>query len=186
MQNVYETERLILTQSDVSIAGRVAEYFLRNKEFFRETEPTRDEEFFIEDYQREQMCNHMIGYENGTSVCFWFSEKNHPDQIIGSVGISNIVMGAFLSCFLSYRGDATHLRKGYVTEAVGQLIRIAFDEIGLHRIEANIMPKNGASLAVAKKLGFQNEGISRSYLRINGIWEDHIHMVLLNTQMQDQ
>ena len=103
MQNVYETERLILTQSDVSIAGRVAEYFLRNKEFFRETEPTRDEEFFIEDYQREQMCNH-----------------------------------------------------------------------------------NGASLAVAKKLGFQNEGISRSYLRINGIWEDHIHMVLLNTQMQDQ
>ena len=184
MQNVYETERLLLTRSNASIAGQVAEYFIRNKDFFRETEPSRDEEFFTADYQMIQMRNDMAEYENATSVCFWFSEKNNPGQIIGSVRMSNIVMGAFLSCFLSYRGDAAHLRRGYVAEALGQIIRIAFGEIGLHRLEANIMPRNCASLAVAKKLGFQNEGISKSYLRINGMWEDHMHMVLLNTALQ--
>ncbi len=55
-----------------------------------------------------------------------------------------------------------------------------FDEEGLHRIEANIMPKNSASMKVVKKLGFYDEGLAYQYLKINGTWEDHIHMVLLN------
>ena len=51
---------------------------------------------------------------------------------------------------------------------------------GLHRVEANIMPRNPASLRAAEKAGFVREGLSRRYLNINGVWEDHIHMVRLN------
>jgi len=58
-----------------------------------------------------------------------------------------------------------------------------FNEFGLHRIEANIMPKNKRSLRVAPKLGFVNEGTASQYLKINGKWEDHIHMVLLNDKV---
>ena len=54
------------------------------------------------------------------------------------------------------------------------------EELGLHRIEANIMPCNLPSLGVAEKCGFVREGLSRKYLKINGVWEDHIHMVRLN------
>ncbi len=72
------------------------------------------------------------------------------------------------------------MKKGYITEAIKEGIKIIFDEYGLHRIEANIMPRNLASLRVTEKLGFLNEGISKKYIKINGKWEDHIHMVLLN------
>jgi [ribosomal protein S5]-alanine N-acetyltransferase len=58
-----------------------------------------------------------------------------------------------------------------------------FQELGLHRIEANIMPKNKRSLRVVEKLGFYNEGLAYKYLKINGKWEDHIHMVLLNDKV---
>jgi ribosomal-protein-alanine N-acetyltransferase len=67
-----------------------------------------------------------------------------------------------------------------MTEAIRKGIEIVFQECGLHRIEANILPRNLRSLRVAEKLGFVNEGLSRRYLCINGVWEDHIHMALLN------
>ena len=66
-----------------------------------------------------------------------------------------------------------------MTEAVRAAADIAFTDLDLHRIEANIMPRNGASLRVAEKAGFYHEGLALKYLRINGVWEDHIHMVLL-------
>lgn len=71
-----------------------------------------------------------------------------------------------------------------MTEAVEAVVNHAFQELHLHRIEANIMPRNRASLRVVEKLGFRNEGVSREYLKINGKWEDHIHMVLLNEEME--
>lgn len=69
-----------------------------------------------------------------------------------------------------------------MTEAVGKVTEIAFGRLGLHRIEANIMPWNTRSLRVVQKNGFVNEGIARDYLLINGKWEDHIHMVKLNPE----
>ncbi|KNF08661.1 acetyltransferase [Gottschalkia purinilytica] len=75
------------------------------------------------------------------------------------------------------------VNKGYITEAIKKGIDIMFNNYGLHRIEANIMPKNKPSLRVVGKLGFYNEGLARKYLKINGVWEDHIHMVLLNDNL---
>jgi ribosomal-protein-alanine N-acetyltransferase len=63
---------------------------------------------------------------------------------------------------------------------VKKCVDIAFMELNLHRLEANIMPRNKASLKVVEKLGFHHEGLARRYLHINGQWEDHIHMVKLN------
>ncbi|WP_330651588.1 GNAT family N-acetyltransferase [Tepidibacter aestuarii] len=70
-----------------------------------------------------------------------------------------------------------------MSEAIKKGIDIIFNQYKLHRIEANIMPKNKASLRVVEKLGFYNEGLALKYLKINGKWEDHIHMVLLNDKL---
>lgn len=59
-----------------------------------------------------------------------------------------------------------------------------FNEYKLHRIEDTVMPKNIASLKVLEKLNFKNEGLSKKYQKINGRWEDHIHMVLLNSEVE--
>jgi len=96
----------------------------------------------------------------------------------------NIVRGVFLSCHLGYGLDKDEINKGYMTEALNAVIRFAFDKVKLHRIEANVMPRNKPSIRIVEKLGFKNEGLARKYLKINGKWEDHIHFVVLNKKLE--
>ena len=101
-------------------------------------------------------------------------------QIVGDLGFNNIVRGSFQSCHLGYKIDIGAANQGYITEALRRAIAYAFDELKLHRIEANVMPHNARSRRVVAKLGFAEEGMARKYLKINGAWEDHIHYVMLN------
>jgi ribosomal-protein-alanine N-acetyltransferase len=53
------------------------------------------------------------------------------------------------------------------------ILRFAFKNLKLHRIEANVQPENLASIAVLRKNGFTKEGFSRRYLKIDNKWRDH-------------
>jgi [ribosomal protein S5]-alanine N-acetyltransferase len=183
MQKVYETERLVLKVIDKSYAELIVNYYLRNKSFLEEWEPVKGEDFYTKQYQEEQLDKELSNIENNNSFRLWVFKKGDESRIIGSVGFSNIVRGAFLSCTLGYKLDKDEINKGYITDAIQKGIEIMFNEFGLHRIEANIMPKNTRSLRVVEKLGFYNEGLAYKYLKINEKWEDHIHMVLLNEKV---
>lgn len=180
MQKIYETNRLMLKTLDRSYADLVLDYYLRNKQFLDEWEPKKGEKFYTKEYQEEQLDNDLTSIKSGNSLSLWIFKKQDNSRIIGSIAFNNIVRGAFLSCFLGYKLDKDEINKGYMTEAAQKGIDIMFNEYGLHRIEGNIMPKNKRSLKVTQKLGFYNEGLAYKYLNINGKWEDHIHMVLLN------
>jgi len=93
--------------------------------------------------------------------------------ILGSVGISNVVRGAFQSCTLGYWIGAEHARNGYMTEALALTLHYCFRVLRLHRVEANIIPKNLPSTSLVRRLGFRDEGLARRYLRINLRWQDH-------------
>jgi ribosomal-protein-alanine N-acetyltransferase len=93
--------------------------------------------------------------------------------IVGFLNLSEIVHGAFKSAFLGYGGVAAFAGHGYMTEAMRLLLREAFTELGLHRLEANIQPGNVRSIALAKRCGFELEGFSPRYLKIGGRWRDH-------------
>ena len=67
-----------------------------------------------------------------------------------------------------------------MTEALRAAIGYAFGDLGLHRLKANIQPENIASIALVRRLGFQREGFSPRYLRINGEWRDHERWALLS------
>jgi ribosomal-protein-alanine N-acetyltransferase len=66
-----------------------------------------------------------------------------------------------------------------MTEALPLVLRLVFQRLKLHRIEANIQPDNAASIALVRRAGFVKEGTSRRYLRIGGGWRDHEHWVML-------
>ena len=180
MQKVFETERLILKVLDKSYAELVIDYYLRNKSFLAEWEAVKSEDFYTKQYQEEQLGKELSNIENKSSFRLWVFKKENSNRIIGSVSFNNIVWGAFLSCHLGYKLDKDEINKGYITEAIQKGIEIVFNEFGLHRIEANIMPENKRSLKVVEKLGFYNEGLAYKYLKINGKWEDHVHLVILN------
>jgi [ribosomal protein S5]-alanine N-acetyltransferase len=93
--------------------------------------------------------------------------------ITGVFTISQIVRGAFQSAYLGYYAHERHARQGFMREALEQLLDHAFDALGLHRIEANIQPGNGPSIALARGAGFRLEGFSPRYLLIGGQWRDH-------------
>lgn len=176
----YRTDRLILRKPDTKLATSILYYFIRNKEFLKKWEPLKNERFYSIDYQKNQQYIEAKLLSEGKLYKLWISNKAEPNKIIGSVALNNIIRGCFQSCQLGYRLDKDEFNKGLITEAVKAIIHIAFDQLTLHRIEANIMPINKQSLRVTEKLGFKYEGLAHKYLKINGKWEDHIHMVLLN------
>ena len=99
--------------------------------------------------------------------------RREDGAIVGFLNISEIVRGPFKSAFLGYGGVAGFERQGYMTEALKLLLREAFTNLGLHRLEANIQPGNVASIALAKRVGFEHEGFSPRYLKVGGRWRDH-------------
>jgi len=183
VQTVYETDRLILKVLDVSFAEQVLEYYERNKVLLQEWESIKAEDFYTQKFQEELLEKDFAAFQNGTCLRLWIFKKPDLNRIIGCVAFNNIVRGAFQSCHLGYRLDMGELNMGYMTEAIRKGIDIMFNEFELHRIEANIMPKNKRSMRVVEKFGFVNEGMASRYLKINGKWEDHIHMVLLNDKV---
>jgi ribosomal-protein-alanine N-acetyltransferase len=94
-------------------------------------------------------------------------------SLAGVVNINEIVRGAFCSGYLGYYALVPHDGRGYMREALGMVIGLAFRRHGLHRLEANIQPDNVRSIALVRGLGFLREGYSPRYLKIARRWRDH-------------
>lgn len=181
----YETNRLIIRSITMNEAPIYKEYLEENKMFLSEWEPKRDQEYYFLDNIKKRIDE--INRENDKEIVTskrLFVFKKEENSIIGEIGISNIVYGAFLSCHLGYKLSEKEINHGYMKEALHKIIEICFKELKLHRIEANIMPKNARSEKVLVKLGFRKEGKSESYLKINGKWEDHNHWVMINKEIE--
>ena len=186
MYQVFETERLVLKVLDESYAELVLDYFNRNREHLSKFDPLRSEKFYKVENRRKALEQELIDINNGNQLRLWIFKKTDMDfkKIIGTICFSHIVKGFFLSCYVGYSIDNRETNKGYITEVLKKGIDIMFNEYKLHRIEATVMPKNIPSIKVLEKLNFKNEGLSIKYQKINGKWEDHIRMVLLNSTVE--
>ena len=94
-------------------------------------------------------------------------------QLAGVVNLTNVILGGFCSGYLGYYAFAGFEGRGLMTQGLNAVVRHAFKDLGLHRVEANIQPGNLASIALARRCGFQLEGYSPKYLKIGGRWRDH-------------
>jgi ribosomal-protein-alanine N-acetyltransferase len=99
--------------------------------------------------------------------------RREDGAIVGIFTVSHIIRGALQGAFLGYGAVAAHAGQGYMTEAMGLVLRRAFTELRLHRLEANIQPGNAASIGLARRCGFELEGFSPRYLKVGGRWRDH-------------
>lgn len=99
--------------------------------------------------------------------------------ICGVINLNIITYEALCSAYMSYFGVAGQVEQGYMKEGLSQVVGHAFDELGLHRLEANIQPGNLASIALVQSVGFQYEGYSPRMMKINGEWCDHERWAIL-------
>jgi ribosomal-protein-alanine N-acetyltransferase len=110
--------------------------------------------------------------------------RRDTGQLVGVVNLSEIVRGVFQSAYLSFYAHAAHAGKGFMSEGLEAVVRRAFREHGLHRVEANIQPRNRASRRLVRRLGFTREGFSPRYLKIGGRWRDHERWALTREAWQ--
>jgi ribosomal-protein-alanine N-acetyltransferase len=99
--------------------------------------------------------------------------------VVGVMNFSQIFRRNFENAYLGFYGAVDCAGQGMMTEAVRLAVAYAFNEVGLHRLEANIQPGNLRSAALVRRVGFRQEGFSPRYLRIDGVWRDHERWALL-------
>ena len=99
--------------------------------------------------------------------------RRSDGALCGVANLNIITFEALCSAYLSYYAVVDLAGKGYMKEGLQLVIRHAFEHLGLHRLEANIQPGNESSIRLVESLGFECEGYSPRFLRINGDWRDH-------------
>ena len=99
--------------------------------------------------------------------------------IVGFFNLSQIVRRSLQSAYLGYAAGKPFAGQGYMRDGIGLVLRHAFQDLRLHRVEANIQPDNRASIALAEGAGFRREGFSPRYLKIAGRWRDHERWAIL-------
>lgn len=156
---------------DPGDAQEVLEFHVRNREFLRRFEPSREENFYTLDNQKRTLIEGYKQFLNGNGINFGIYKK---DNLIGKIRISNVVIGVFKNAFIGYSMDEKEQGKGYMKEAVRIVTGYAFNELELHRIEASTLIDNEKSQGVLRSCGFKELGISEKYLYINGEWRDHL------------
>lgn len=174
------TQRLQIRTSSPEDAAAVLDFRLRNRDFLQPWLPLQSEEAFSLTTIEQSLKDEWVDWQAGKCFRFLVSRIEEPDVIIGDIRFSNIIRGAFQSAFLGYLQDEASCGKGYMSEGLGRCLWYMFAIEKLHRVEANIIPRNLSSIALAERLGFRKEGYSPRYLQINGVWEDHIRFALLN------
>jgi len=112
-----------------------------------------------------------------------FIFRQEDSALIGGLTLSNIRRGVTQSGTLGYWMGQPYSGQGYMREAARCIVPFVFEQLGLHRLEAACVPRNEPSKAVLRHAGFQEEGLARRYLRINGVWQDHLLFALLESDL---
>jgi ribosomal-protein-alanine N-acetyltransferase len=131
--------------------------------------PPTDEESFADFLKRNELET-----DRSFLIC-----RAEDGAIVGGAALSQIFRKAFQNAYLGYYLAEKYTGRGYMTEAVELVLRYAFKELKLHRVEANVQPENLASIAVLHRCGFKRDGYSPKYLKIGGRWRDHERFAII-------
>lgn len=141
-------------------------------------DPTRERDLFANRCSSRDRDRQM-----GVAYAFGLFVNN---TLAGEINLNNVIRGAQQTGTVGYWIDQAQAGNAYVAEGVAVLIRFAFEELHLHRLEICIIPRNDNSRRVMDKLRIRDEGIAIRFLEINGTWEDHVRYALTAEEWQSR
>ena len=177
---VLESDRVVLRTPQMSDYPAWVELRAASREFLTPWEPLWSNDELSRASFRRRVRHYLrdlredVGY-----ALFIFSAAS--GALVGGLTLCNVRRGVTQSCTLGYWVGAKYAKQGYMTAAVRAVIPFVFDQLELHRLEAACLPTNAASIKLLEKTGFKREGLARRYLRINGVWQDHLLYARLDT-----
>ncbi|MFJ9338486.1 GNAT family N-acetyltransferase [Streptomyces sp. NPDC101733] len=143
----------------------------RDKETYARWLPERPAAFYTPDGQASAIAALLASHAQGAN---WPGVVVGDGAVIGQVAISSILRGPFQKGFLGYWISSRHQGLGHTSRAVGLALRIAEEELNLHRLEAHTQLENLASQAVLRKHGFRSWGIAHEHFYADGAWRDEV------------
>ena len=171
--------RLFLRQPEASDWEAFSSLVQASFEFLRPWEPWLD---YGPDPSGRHRFDRLMQYRTNTATQKHFVCRRTDGALLGMMNLNNIVRGVFQGTALGYWVGAPYARTGVMTEAISLALHLAFEGLGLHRVEACIRPENTASIALVRRAGFRYEGLSLRMLQIAGQWADHERWALLGDE----
>ena len=164
-----------------------SEVRVRNQEWLLKWEPMRiagtpdpsidREAFAVRCSARERERQLGAGYGFGIFI---------EGRFAGEINLNSVHRGPFQNAYIGYWIDEAHAGEGYTPESLVVVLRYGFEELGLHRLQIAIIPRNKASRRVVEKLDIREEGIALRYLEINGVWEDHVRYAMTTEEWDER
>jgi ribosomal-protein-alanine N-acetyltransferase len=175
------TARTVIRLLDVEDAALLRTYRAENREHLSPWEPLRSDSHYTLDACRAAI---EAGGEAARADRGYPFAILTPDasDMIGSFTFANVVRGVFQACHLGYGIARKYEGQGLMFEALDAAVRYGFGPLDFHRIMANHMPRNERSGRLLARLGFEKEGYARRYLKIDGVWEDHVLTARIRSQ----
>ena len=156
----------------------IARLIVENREFLAPWEPVRGGDYFTVAAQRELIAAGLKRKALGISLPHVILDEQ--GDVVGRITVNDIVRGPFQSGSVGYWVSQKANGRGLATAALSNMKRIAFTELGLHRLEAGTLTHNIRSQRVLERNGFERFGLAPSYLKIAGEWRDHVLFQAIN------
>jgi ribosomal-protein-alanine N-acetyltransferase len=150
-----------------------SELRIKSREFLQPWEPTWPADDLSKSAFRRRLAAYARDIDLDQAYPF-FIFRQKDDALLGGVTLSNVRRGVAQMGSVGYWIGLPYVRQGHMLAAVRAVAPFAFQRLGLHRLEAACIPENVASRELLLKAGFRLEGEARAYLKINGVWRDHL------------
>lgn len=180
MKFEYREGNLLLTPLTTNSTNAILDFYKRNCKYFEAYETDKPKNFYTKEFIETLVDGEYNGFIRKQHARFYLFDPLKSQDIIGCVSFSDIKHGAFKSCVVGYKIDHNFWRQGYAEKMLRMALKIMVNDFDMHRIEAYISPDNEASINLAKKLNFTNEGIANKYVLQQGEWKDHLRFVYIS------
>ena len=154
-----------------SDAAEIAAMNTRNRADIERVSPPQMASTFTASGQTTRIEEILRQCELGTRA-YWTIRVD--GDVAGDISLHAIQRGPVQDANVGYMVDAAFRGRGVATVALRLVVRSAFDELRLHRLEAGAMPSNLGSQRVLEKAGFTRVGLLRRHLFIGDTWQDHV------------
>lgn len=132
------------------------------------------------EYSSEDIVNWINFHNANEDEVLLVVEDTSVEKLIGHVGLYKIDRTAKKTEFGILIADDNSRGKGYGTKCTSTMVNYAFKVLGMHKVTAEVLSENIASLAMFKKCGFLVDGCLRDDVYKNNRYYDVLCMSILN------
>ncbi len=161
-----------------------AELRAKSRDFLVPWEPTWPDDDLTRNAFRARLRRICAEIDRDEAYSFLIF-RNSDDALLGGITVGQVRRGVAQCATLGYWIGAPYAQQGYMGKAIQAALSFGFGTLRLHRMEAACLPHNTASKRLLERTGFMREGLARSYLRINGAWQDHVLFAMLESDLRN-